>query len=205
MGDGARIGFVGVAENLLMRGGLAFLTLLLAAYVAGFLMFVNEIAKPPTPPAPADGVVALTGGPLRLEAAAALLEKKTAKRLLITGVAASATKPELKHLVHGGARFDCCADLGFFATDTHGNAEETADWARARNYKSLIIVTTNYHMPRSLAEFSALMPGVRLEPWPVPSQGVDMAQWWHNPRTILLLNSEYLKYLASLVMTRVGA
>ncbi|HSZ75673.1 MAG TPA: YdcF family protein [Rhizomicrobium sp.] len=188
-----------------MRGALAFLTLLLAAYVAGFLMFVNEVAKPPMPPAPADGVVALTGGPLRLEAAAALLEKKTAKRLLITGVAASATKEDLKHRVHGRSRFDCCADLGFFATDTHSNAEETADWAREHNYKSLIIVTTNYHMPRSLAEFSALMPGVRLEPWPVPSQGVDVAQWWRNPHTILLLNGEYLKYLASLVMTRMGA
>ena len=47
-------------------------------------------------------------------------------------------------------RFDCCADLGFMAADTHGNAQETADWARAHRYKSLIVVTANYHMPRSL-------------------------------------------------------
>jgi uncharacterized SAM-binding protein YcdF (DUF218 family) len=188
-----------------MRGAGIFFTLLIVAYVAGFIMFVDKVAAPPIAPTPADGVVALTGGPLRLEAAARLLEQKTAKRLLVTGVAASVTKEELKRRVHGGAQFDCCADLGFFATDTHGNAEETADWARAHNYKSLIVVTTNYHMPRSLAEFSALMPGVKLEPWPVPAQGVDVGAWWSDPHTLVLLNAEYLKYLASLAMTRMGA
>ena len=176
---------------------------LLALYVVGFLTFVKNIEQPPATLKPADGVVALTGGPLRLEAAAALLEMKLGKRLLITGVAPSTTKSELKRLALGGPHFDCCVDLGFSATSTHGNAKETAAWVRRHDYSSLIIVTTNYHMPRSLNEFSAIMPHVDFEPWPVATPSMDIVHWWRNPRTFLLLQGEYLKYLVSLARSLV--
>jgi uncharacterized SAM-binding protein YcdF (DUF218 family) len=107
----------------------------------------------------------------------------------------------LKHLVHGGPRFDCCADLGYAAEDTRGNAQETADWARAHNFHRLILVTARYHMPRSLQEFSAEMPGVQLMPYPVEQESIDLANWWEHPRTIFLLHREYAKYLVSLVTT----
>jgi uncharacterized SAM-binding protein YcdF (DUF218 family) len=180
------------------------LIILSIIYMAGFLLFVSTAEQPPNTLRPADGIVVLTGGPLRLEAAAALLEMNLGKRLLITGVAPSTTKNELKRLAHGAQRFDCCADLGFSATSTHGNAKETADWVRKNDYSSLIIVTTNYHMPRSLNEFSASMPHVNLEPWPVATQGADVTRWWRNPRTFLLLQGEYLKYLVSLARSLVS-
>lgn len=180
------------------------LVILLIVYMAGFLLFVSATEQQPATLRPADGIVVLTGGPLRLEAAAALLEMKLGKRMLITGVAPATTKIELKHLAHGAQRFDCCADLGFSATSTHGNAKEAAQWVHKNDYASLIVVTTNYHMPRSLNEFSAAMPKVDLEPWPVATQGVDITRWWRNPRTFLLLQGEYLKYLVSLARSLVG-
>ena len=61
----------------------------------------------------------------------------------------------------GGPRFSCCADIGYAAQDTHGNAEEAAEWARANHFTSLVIVTARYHMPRAPQEFSNVMPGVR--------------------------------------------
>lgn len=185
----------------MVRVGVAILAII---YFGGFLLFVNMIERTTPPLNPADGIVVLTGGPLRLEAAAALLEMKQGKRLLITGVAPSTTKTELKRLAHGGPRFDCCADLGFSATSTHGNAKETAQWVRKNDYSSLIIVTTNYHMPRSLNEFSAAMPHVDFEPWPVATQGMDITRWWRNPRTFLVLQGEYLKYLVSMARSLVG-
>jgi uncharacterized SAM-binding protein YcdF (DUF218 family) len=69
-------------------------------------------------------------------------------------------------------------------------------------FGSLILVTANYHMPRSLAEFSAEMPKVKLVAYPVEPEGANWAHWWRNPRTVRLLHAEYAKYLASLVLDR---
>jgi uncharacterized SAM-binding protein YcdF (DUF218 family) len=182
------------------------IAVLLVAYLAGFVLFATTLpAKTPQTLGKPDAIVALTGGGARLDAAVALFESGVGKRLLISGVAPSTTKKEIKALAHGGARFDCCTDLGFQAADTHGNAQETANWVRAHRYKSLVVVTASYHMPRSLSEFSARMPGVRLEPYPVEPDGIDLAAWWRDPRALRVLQAEYAKYLASLALTHVLA
>jgi uncharacterized SAM-binding protein YcdF (DUF218 family) len=171
-------------------------------YATGFLIFVGSLPTPPAKTPKADAIVALTGGDARLDAAVALFEHGTGKRLLITGVNKASTKEELKRLSSGGRRFDCCADLGYDAEDTYGNAEEAASWTARHHYKSLIVVTASYHMPRSLRLFHSLMPGVRLLPYPVEPEGVDTSAWW-RPGTLHLLHNEYLKYVASFVMTAV--
>ncbi|HEY0104842.1 MAG TPA: YdcF family protein [Rhizomicrobium sp.] len=175
---------------------------MVAVYVAGFLLFVGTLPTRPSRPLKADGIVALTGGEERLDAAAALLEGGTGKRLLISGANKISSKQELRHLVGGGRRFDCCADIGYAAEDTYGNAEEAAAWTARHRYRSLIVVTASYHMPRSLRLFHALMPRVTLIAYPVEPAGIDMARWWH-PGTLHLLHNEYLKYVASFVMTAV--
>lgn len=183
-----------------------FLILALAAaaiYGVGFLAFAESLPRRPENFDRPDAVVALTGGDARLDAAVALFEQGVGKRLLITGVHATTTKKELKTIAHGGPRFDCCADLGWSAANTHGNAAETAAWTRAHGYRRLVIVTASYHMPRSLAEFAAEMPGVKLEPYPVEPDGIDLEQWWRDPHALRLLQTEYAKYLASVVLTSV--
>lgn len=175
---------------------------LFAAYLIGFLVFIRGLPGPAPPTVHADAVVALTGGEDRLGAAVALLEHGVGQRLLITGVYPDMTKDRLKPLLHGGHRFDCCADLGFSATNTHGNAMETAGWARAHHFRSLVIVTANYHMPRSLEEFSAAMPGERLVPYPVP-EIVASRRWWLDPGAMRTLQYEYAKYLGSIALSAV--
>lgn len=175
---------------------------LLALYVAGFLLFVATLPSQPTQKLKADGIVALTGGDARLDAAVALLEGGTAKRLLISGANKASTKDQIKAISHGGRRFECCADIGYAAEDTYGNAEETSAWVALHHFRSLIVVTASYHMPRSLRLFHSLMPKVRLIAYPVEPAGVDIGAWW-RPGTLHLLHNEYLKYVASLVMTAV--
>jgi uncharacterized SAM-binding protein YcdF (DUF218 family) len=145
--------------------------------------------------------VALTGGGMRLDTAVALLEHGAAKRLLISGVDMQTNKETLGHMAQGGPRFSCCADMGYAAEDTHGNAEEAADWTREYGFRSLLIVTARYHMPRALQEFAAVMPGETLIAFPVENGSVDVADWWRHPNTALLLQREYAKYLASLATT----
>ena len=173
---------------------------LLVAYFAGFVAFVAALPGSAPAEVHADAVVTLTGGEDRLDQAVTLLERGVGRRLLITGVHPFMTKERLRRLVHGGRRFDCCADLGFTATNTHGNAMETAAWARSHGYRSLVIVTANYHMPRSLTEFSAAMPGITLVPYPVPEILSDR-KWWLDPGSMRTLQFEYAKYLGALALT----
>lgn len=186
------------ADRMFWRSAIALLVL----YLAGFVVFVAKLPAGVPPPVHADAIVALTGSEDRLDAAVALFERGVGRRLLISGVYPDMTKALLKPLLHGGPRFDCCADLGFAATNTHGNAMETAGWARAHSFHSLVVVTANYHMPRSLEEFSAAMPDIRLVPYPVPEIAVAR-HWWLSPGAIRVLQYEYVKYLGSLALRTV--
>jgi uncharacterized SAM-binding protein YcdF (DUF218 family) len=112
------------------------------------------------------------------------------------------TKTRLQPMLHGGRRFDCCADLGFTATNTHGNAMETARWVKAHHFQSLVVVTANYHMPRSITEFSAAMPGIRLVPYPVPTIAASR-RWWFDPAAVKTLQYEYAKYLGSMALAKI--
>lgn len=166
----------------------------------GLTYFVATLPKPDTQPSiAADAIVALTGQGGRLAPAVHLLEEGKGMRLLISGVNRLTSKSELGALLHAGEKFECCADLGFAAEDTRGNAREAAEWVRAHAYTSVIVVTADYHMPRSLIEFAAQMPGVRFVPFPVMSEAPRHMSW----SSMRLLQSEYVKYLASLVRVSV--
>jgi uncharacterized SAM-binding protein YcdF (DUF218 family) len=174
-------------------------------YAIAFVFWVSLLPDPPDVVPEADAVVALTGGDTRLETAVALFEKGVGKRLLISGVSPETTRPTLKTLAHGGARFDCCADIDYAAQDTRGNASEAAEWAHSHQYHSVVVVTARYHMPRAEREFEAAMPDVTLLPYPVDEDDVDLSRWWNSPRTVGLLHREFVKYLASLASTSLAS
>ncbi|MGO7609535.1 YdcF family protein, partial [Rhizobium ruizarguesonis] len=78
--------------------------------------------------------------------------KGAGKRLLISGVHPTTTPAQIRTMTQGSADlFSCCVDIGYYAIDTIGNAEEASNWIHAKVYRSVLIVTNNYHMPRSLA------------------------------------------------------
>ncbi len=172
-------------------------------YISGFVVFAQTLPRRAHVTGHPDAIVVLTGGGSRLDAAEDLLDRGVGQRLLITGVNWTTTRSEVKALVHGGPRFHCCVDLGRDATSTFGNALEASAWSRRHGFHELLVVTANYHMPRSLNEFQAAMPQVRFDPYPVDPVGIDLKDWWLHPRTIRVLGAEYAKYLASLVLTRI--
>ena len=174
-----------------------FLALLL---VVGFFRFADQIAKATTPADPrADAIVVLTGAPTRIDQALRLLAEGRAGRLLISGVNPNVTAEDLANLVgsHLRDQFACCVDLGRKAVDTVGNAAETQSWVAERGFTSLIVVTSNYHMPRSLTELSGAMPEVVLIPFPVSNPELHFSAWWKDPATFTLLVREYGKYLGA--------
>lgn len=182
--------------------GLAALLVIALIWTTGLLEFAARISRltPAEDPAPADGIVALTGGSdLRLEAATDLLEADDGKRLLVSGVNRKANRSDLWG-VTGAAKplFDCCVDLGFTADNTIGNARESAQWARAMGYHSLILVTSDYHMPRAMLELRGALPDATITPYPVATPALDARAWTATSLGARRMIVEYCKYLAIL-------
>ena len=98
----------------------------------------------------------------------------------------------------------CCVDLDRSAVNTRSNAAETRRWAHERGFKSLIVVTSNYHMPRAIVELSHAMPDIALIPFAVVGDKWRDEPWWTNGATLRLLLSEYVKYVAAEVRVRLA-
>jgi uncharacterized SAM-binding protein YcdF (DUF218 family) len=163
---------------------LAFVAIL---YVLSFALFAVTLGEPaPADTAKVDAIVAITGGKGRIEHAAALLADGRGKRLLIAGADPSVRKIDLVHRLGGKQKlFDCCVDLGSESVDTRSNAEEARRWIERRHYKSVRLVTSDWHMRRARYEFSRQIdPGIRIVP--------DAVRTEPNFGTLF---AEYNKYL----------
>jgi uncharacterized SAM-binding protein YcdF (DUF218 family) len=163
----------------------------------GFVLFANSVMRDRSNEVhQADGIVVLTGGPIRIAEGARLLGEGRAERLLISGVNQKIGRPSLLKLSGLGEQtFNCCVDLGYAALDTIGNAAETRRWAEALHYNKLIVVTASYHMPRSLAELARVMPDTELIPHPVVPESLRQKSWWLNRTALRILVAEYVKFL----------
>lgn len=173
---------------------------------AGFLNFVSLVPEGEQPtPAASDGIVALTGGAERLSDALRLLASGRAKRLLISGVHPETSERELARAQPDYLAFArCCVDLGRRALNTAGNAVETKRWANGHGFHSLIVVTSGYHMPRTLMELAREMPNVQLVPYAVVTDRLRGEPWWRDLDTARLLAGEYVKYVAALIRVRLA-
>src|SRR5690606_22826577 len=182
-----------------------FLTLIAVValmWLTGLFVFAERVRglTPAPEPARADAIVSLTGPSAeRVNAAVRLLEQGKGDRLLISGVNREVRRKELRALTPGSKKlFNCCVDLGFEAENTVGNAQEIASWARSKGYDSLIVVTSDYHMPRSLLEIRGAAPGIELTPYAVSTPSLDNSRWWRAAETARRMTLEYMKYLAVL-------
>lgn len=147
----------------------------------------------------ADAIAVLTGGSERIAAAGRLLEAGRAGRLLVSGVNERASERQLRGLLGVGPDlFSCCVTLDFAALDTRGNARETARWMEGvpvgdTRPPRLIVVTSNYHMERSLLELSRAMPDVELVPYAVRGVDLDTERWWADASNVRVLAGEFVK------------
>lgn len=174
----------------------AILALAVGGWVAGLLWFVEQIPDAvEDTTTPTDAIVVLTGGQGRLDEALALLSQNLAGRLFVSGVYRGVdVKTLLETVKKSSAHLESRIGIGD-ATNTAGNAEETAAWARRFGIRSIRLVTASYHMPRSLLEFHHALPDVAVVSHPVFSDNVKQDEWWAWPGTAALIAREYAKYL----------
>ncbi len=193
------------ASGMLLRLGIP---LLAAAIPWGFGLFGFAALIPDQAAGTdvrTDAIAVLTGGSGRLDEGLRLLAEGRADKLFVSGVYRGVDVAKLLEL---GRRtpeeLACCIEIGHSAGDTEGNAAETADWMRDHGYRSLRLVTANYHMPRALLEFRDALPGVDLVPNPVFPEQVKRERWWAWPGTASLIIGEYNKYILAWVRHRVA-
>lgn len=168
-------------------------------FSAGFFYFSEKISRtiPPNPLPKADAIIVLTGGEKRVAAGLELLVKGKGERLLISGVNPSTNSHTLIRVTHADPKlFDCCVDLGHDATNTIGNAEESTNWIKQKHYRSVYIVTNDYHMPRSLRELERLLPNTTFIAYPI-SDGNEDQSWVRQFNQLRLIGTEYIKYIGA--------
>jgi uncharacterized SAM-binding protein YcdF (DUF218 family) len=185
----------------------AIVAVLAVAFVAAAIGFVGFLSllrgAEVKPERAADGIVVLTGGSSRVSDAMELLAGGYGKRLLISGVHPTSAASDISRSLPDTSPPDnqtllnCCVDLDRSAINTRSNAAETRRWAHDRGFKSLIVVTSNYHMPRAIVELSHAMPDIALIPFAVVGDKWRDEPWWTSGTTLRLLLSEYAKYVAA--------
>jgi len=183
---------VGILLRRFFISGIVFILLI---WAGGFCYFVSRVPSHKDQSTKTDAIIVLTGGKGRVGEAVGLFSKDMASKLLITGVGKKTTIEEIILMsqdltlkVVGPVKDKIT--LGRYATNTKENAQEASLWMSLNDFKTLRLVTSNYHMQRSLLEFKSAMPDVEIIAHPVRSK-----KWWNLPATIPLLMSEYHKYI----------
>ncbi len=169
------------------------------ALAVGFVGFVARIEpREPLAVPRTDAIVVVTGGSQRVGDAIGLLGADRGSRLLISGVNEKTGREELAKLNPSSrALLACCVDLDYRARNTIGNAIEARRWVRRHGFQSLLVVTSNYHMPRVMAEFAHAMPDLQLIPHPVVPDNIEPSSWWRRWSAFKLFAPEYAKYVVA--------
>jgi uncharacterized SAM-binding protein YcdF (DUF218 family) len=176
------------------------------AAAVGFVGYLAQLRGAEVKPErQADGIVVLTGGSSRVSDAVDLLAGGYGKRLLISGVHPTNDASDIsRSLPESRPMINCCVDLDYSAINTRSNAAQTRRWVHERRFRSLIVVTSNYHMPRAVVELSHAMPDIDLIPYAVVGEKWRDEPWWTSGPTLRLLLSEYAKYVAAELRVRLA-
>ena len=181
---------------IFMSFRIIFVTLMI--WIIGLFWFVKQIPQQVSNNIDqTDAIVVLTGANGRVDAGIKLLKEGKAKKLFISGVGKNLKIDDIKNAEnhHDIKLFEDDIVLGHSAFNTEGNADETKEWIEKNQYTSITLVTSNYHIPRSMSEFTSRLQSCKIIPYPVFSSAVRIEKWWYFPGTLRLVITEYNKFL----------
>ena len=142
-------------------------------------------------------MVVLTGGSNRIKQTLNLFlfNHNENHNLLISGAGTGFSKKTLLKLIKKTPEnlkiLNCCITVENQSTDTYSNAIESYKWIKKNNFKSITLITSDYHMPRALMEFKQQLNDIRITPLLLKSELSDPVS---NFKVNLF---EYLKFKAT--------
>lgn len=169
-------------------------TLVFLIWLIGFAAFcAYTFSLQSEKPAHNSAIIVLTGGNHRIGTALDIFKKNQAKYMLISGVNRQVTKDTLLRGLSENDKEKIT--LGYEAENTVGNAIEIFSWLQGKNITSILLVTSFYHMPRSIFEISRYNPALKIEPWPVFPTEFEQPLDWVKTRYAWQLFLEYHKFI----------
>lgn len=169
--------------------------ILFALWLIGFIFYVLNIQFYPQKVTESpDAIVVLTGGSNRVEEGLEIMSQYGCQNLFISGVNKNVSRHDILKRIQKNKNIEGCQlELGYTARNTHENAQEVIAWIKKKKYKSIVLVTAYYHMPRSLLEFRSIAPDLIIQPYAVfPDSSIESFI-----QRILLLAKEYHKLIAA--------
>ena len=174
--------------------------IILSLWFGGFCLFTYKINSFEIDEAKTtDAIIVLTGGRNRITEAVKLFNHNKAKHLFISGVSKDITLENIKNTHDLKINDNKNVEIGYKAANTVENAKETNDWIKANNIKSIRLVTSNYHIYRSLIEFNKQLNDIEILPHPVYSKYIEK-KWWTSWQTFSLIFKEYNKLLCAFII-----
>ncbi|MGB0935576.1 MAG: YdcF family protein [Alphaproteobacteria bacterium] len=174
-------------------------------WVAGFAIYLNQTRiTADFPPEKVDAIVVLTGDKGRSREGVELLKAGVSKKMLISGVNRGVSKAGLLRRYRVDPDLlGCCIDLDYEAENTFENAQESAKWLRHKQVESIVLITSHYHMPRSLAEFKNVIPEITIYPQTVISAEFNEGNFSKLTQRILGEYNKYLYVLGRIVLQKI--
>jgi uncharacterized SAM-binding protein YcdF (DUF218 family) len=144
--------------------------------------YINLILSPPrvNSNATADCGVVLTGGFGRVREGVALLSKKQVDRLIISGVHQHSTLADMmpEIIYYPEINLDHVI-LERRSNSTASNAQQSLILTEALSCKSILLITSDYHMHRALQTFEKVFPStMTIHPYPVLSDRLYGTKLW---------------------------
>lgn len=162
--------------------------------IVALLSFIGQIQVSHRPPGErADAIVVLSGDPERMPVALSLLKNRFGRRILFAG---QDNSEELKY-VAANPSLACCIDFDSTSKNTVEDAIVVQRWVLARRVRSLILVTTDYHVPRAMIELRRVLPETHIRPFGVETRAFDLSMIWQKSGMARRFLSQFIKFAAA--------
>lgn len=162
-------------------------------WIIGFCGFCfYAVSLKYVPDAKVDAVVVLTGGTDRIDSGIQQMNEKELEYILISGVNKIVSEEDILDRVdlHENQKMT----LGYYAENTAQNGLEVADWVQMHGFKSVLLVTSFYHMPRAIFEIHKHQD-VSVVPYPVFPKTFNDSVDWVKTKYAWFLFLEYNKFI----------
>ena len=185
---------------------ITFLTALITYFFVELTFFKEKIISLEKYPKELNpNIVILTGGTNRIKDGFEIINNfgkgsDVKIKILVSGTGKGFTKASLQEKLNTNFHYQlikCCVDLDSISQDTYSNANETLKWAIKNDIKEFMLITSNYHMPRSILEFKNKMPNIKISTYSIKPKQHNINEWLKSFETFSLVFSEFCKYIIS--------